>query len=142
MVDFFISKVLQDREFGSNVEYISTTTQALRQVANNPGGIYYGSAPAIIPQCTIKPLPIADKGEDFVAPYQEPLVPPSKCPQKRNQPNIEALRTAQYPLTHYLYVVFPQKEDGEQEIGQVYADFLLTSQGQKLISDTGFIPLD
>lgn len=142
MVNFFISKILQDREFGSNIEFISTTTQALRQVANNPGGIYYGSAPAIIPQCTIKPLPIADKGGDFIAPYQKPLVPTSECPQRRNQLDIEALRTAQYPLTHYLYVVFPQREDDEQEIGQVYADFLLTFQGQKLISDTGFVPLD
>ena len=141
MVDFFVSKILQDREFGSNVEFISTTTQALRQVANNPGSIYYGSAPAIIPQCTIKPLPIGDK-EDFVAPYQQPLITTSECPQRRNQPNIRALRTARYPLTHYLYVVFLQNENDKSQIGQAYADFLLTPQGQKLIAKTGFVPLD
>ena len=142
IVDFFVSKILQNRKFGSNVEFVATTTQALRQIANNPGGIYYGSAPAIIPQCTIKPLPLANREGDFVAPYQEPLVPVSECPQRRNKLNFPALRTARYPLTHYLYVVFFQNEENESQIGQAYADFLLTPQGQRLIAKTGFVPLD
>ena len=142
MVDFFSSKILRNQEFGSNVQFVSTTTQALRRLGNNPGGIYYGSAPAIVPQCTVKPLPLGEKEDDLVAPYQQPLVSPSDCPQRRNKLNIKALRTAQYPLTHYLYVVFLQNEADKSQIGQAYANFLLTPQGQKLISKTGFIPLD
>ena len=137
-----MAKILQNREFGSNVEFVSTTTQALRQLANNPGGIYYGSAPAIVPQCTVKPLPLGRKEDDLVAPYQQPLVPPSDCPKRRNKLNFKALRTAEYPLTHYLYVVFLQNEEEASQIGQTYANFLLTSQGQKLITKTGFICLD
>ena len=142
MVDFFVAKILQNREFGSNVEFVPTTTQALRQLANNPGGIYYGSAPAIVPQCTVKPLPLGRQEDDLVAPYQQPLVPPSDCPQRRNKLNFKALRTAEYPLTHYLYVVFLQNEGETSQIGQTYANFLLTPQGQKLINKTGFICLD
>ncbi len=142
MVDIFATKVLQHQPLGSNVEFISTTTQALRQLANNPGGIYYGSAPAIIPQCTVKPLPLAREGNSLVAPYQQPLISTSECPQRRNKLNAQALRTAQYPLTHYLYVIFRQGKDGKSPIGQAYANFLLTPQGQKLISKTGFVSLE
>ena len=141
MVDFFTSKILQNQEFGANVEFVSTTTQALRQLANNPGSIYYGSAPAIVPQCTVKPLPLGRQEDNLVAPYQQPLVPASECPKRRNRLNIKALRTAQYPLTLYLYVVFLQNEGDESQIGQAYANFLLTTQGQKLITKAGFIPV-
>ena len=142
IVDFFRSQILQNQEFGSNVEFVSTNTQALRQLANNPGGIYYGSAPAIVPQCTVKPLALGRSLDKLVAPYQQPLVSISDCPKRRNKLNIKALRTARYPLTHYLYVVFVQNQDDELQIGQAYANFLLTTQGQKLITKTGFIPLN
>ena len=142
IVDFINSKIFQNREMGSNVIFVPTATQALRQLANNPGGIYYDSTATIVPQCTVKPLPLGKQKNDLVAPYQQPLVPASECPQRRNRLNVKALRTAKYPLTHYLYVVFRQSEDGESQIGQAYADFLLTPQGQKLITKAGFVPLD
>ncbi len=141
-VNFINSKIFQNREMGSNVKFVPTATQALRQLANNPGGIYYDSTATIMPQCTVKPLPLGKQKNDLVAPYQQPLVPASECPQRRNQLNVKALRTAQYPLTHYLYVVFRQSEDGKSQIGQAYANFLLTPQGQKLITKAGFVPLN
>ena len=91
---------------------------------------------------TVKPLPLAEEGNNLVPPYQQPLVSTSECPQRRNKLNAQVLRTAQYPLTHYLYVIFRQGEDDKSPIGQAYANFLLTPQGQKLISKTGFVPLD
>lgn len=139
MVDFFSSQILEER-FRSNVRFIETTTEALRQIADDPGGIYYGSATAIIPQCTVKSLPLATE-KDLVAPYRQPLVSPAECPQKRNRLNTEALRNAHYPLTHYLYVVYIENDERSQ-IGRAYANFLLTPQGQKLIAQAGFIPLD
>ena len=138
---FFTAKILQNQEFSANVEFVSTTTQALRQLGNNLGGIYYGAAPAIVPQCTIKPIAIGDREDNLVTPYQQPLVSATECPRRRNQLNVKALRNAQYPLTHYLYVVFLQNEE-QNSVGQAYVNFLLTPQGQKLIAKTGFIPLD
>ncbi len=142
IVDFINSKIFQNREMGSNVIFVPTATQALRQLANNPGGIYYDSTATIVPQCTVKPLPLGKQENNLVAPYQQPLVPASECPQRRNRLNVKALRSAKYPLTHYLYVVFRRSEDGESQIGQAYANFLLTPQGQKLITKAGFVPLD
>jgi phosphate transport system substrate-binding protein len=142
MVDIFQSKILQNQQFGFNVQFVSTTTQALRQLADNPGGIYYDSTAAIIAQCTIKLLPLGLEKNDLVAPYQQPFVPPDECPQRRNKSNFKALRTAQYPLTNYLYVVFLEDKGNKSQVGQAYANFLLTPQGQKLIAKTGFVPLD
>ncbi len=142
MVDFFAAQILQNRDFGSHVSFVATTTQALRQLANNPGGIYYGSAATILRQCTVKSLSLGHKKDDLVAPYQNPLVATSDCPQQRNKLNIKALRTAEYPLTHYLYVIFLHNEAESSSIGQDYANFLLTSQGQDLITKAGFIALD
>ena len=141
IVDFINSKIFRNQEMGSNVQFVPTATQALRQLANDPGGIYYDSTATIVPQCTAKPLALGESKNNLIAPYQQPLVSASECPQRRNRLNIQALRTAQYPLTHYLYVVFRQTEEGS-EIGKAYANFLLTPQGQKLISKAGFIPLD
>ena len=148
-VDFIDSKILSDRtdaqlterEMGSNVRLVPTATQALRQLSNDPGGIYYDSTATIVAQCTVKPLTLGEFANNLIAPYQQPIVPASECPQRRNRPNIQALRTAEYPLTHYLYVVFRQGEE-DSEIGRAYANFLLTPQGQKLISKAGFISLD
>ena len=84
IVDFFTSKILKNQQFGSNVAFVPTTTQALRRLASDRGGIYYGSAAAIIAQCTVKPLPLADE-RDLVAPYQLPLVSASECPHRRNK---------------------------------------------------------
>jgi phosphate transport system substrate-binding protein len=142
IVDLFRMKILQNQQFGLNVEFVPTTTQALRKLANNPGGIYYDSTATIIPQCSIKLLPLGLRRDELVAPYQQPLVPAADCPKKRNKLNIQAVRTAQYPLTHYLYVVFLENKDNQEQIGQAYANFLLTPQGQKLITKTGFVPLD
>jgi len=93
-VEFFIDQVLEKADFGSNIQYIYSTTSALRKVSQNPGGIYYASAPEVVPQCGIKTLPLGKSENKLVAPYQEPSIPSSQCPQKRNQLNELAFQQA------------------------------------------------
>ena len=140
-VEFFQEDILGEHEFGSNVKYVATTTEALRQLADDLGGIYYDSAPVILPQCTIKLLPLGQKPGRFIAPYQEPWITPAQCPDRRNKLNIKAFQTAKYVFTHYLYVVIKQNGGIEEQVGEAYANFLLTPQGQRLIAKAGFIPL-
>lgn len=138
-IEFFAENVLEG-QFGTNVQFIPTTTQALREVANNPGGIYYASAPEIVPQCTVKPLPLSGTNE-MVAPYQEPFVPLSQCPQKRNQLNTAAFQSGQYPITRRLFVIVQQNGQSDQQAGLAYANLLLTTQGQELITKAGFVSI-
>ncbi|NJK38749.1 MAG: PstS family phosphate ABC transporter substrate-binding protein [Oscillatoriales cyanobacterium RM2_1_1] len=138
-IEFFVDNILDGEAFGANVEFIPTTTQALRQVSQNLGGIYYASAPEVVDQCTIKPLPVGSKPDQLVPPYQEPFVPPEACPAQRNQLNASAFRTGEYPITRRLFVIIKQNGQVDQQAGETYANLLLTEQGQALIEETGFV---
>ena len=140
-VNFFTENLLQDEDFGANVEFISTTTEALKKIADNPGGIYYASAPEIVPQCTIKSLPIGRKADDLVAPYQEPFVPLSQCPGQRNQLNRAAFQSGEYPITRRLFVIVKQNSQDDEQAGIAYANLLLSAQGQDLIAKAGFVSI-
>ncbi len=140
-VEFFAENILEGMDFGSNVQFISTTTQALRTVAANPGGIYYASAPEVVSQCTVKPLPLGREATEFVPPYQEPFVELSQCPQQRNQLNTAAFQSGKYPITRRLFVIVKQDGDIDQQAGEGYAKLLLTAQGQELIAKAGFVSI-
>lgn len=136
--ELFVQDILAGQPIGSHVEFVATTTQALQKIADNPGGIYYASAPEVVPQCSIKPLPLGRQMGKFVPPYQEPFVPQSQCPNRRNQLNIEAFQSGQYPITRNLFVVIKQNSH-EQQAGEAYANLLLTEQGQAQITQAGFV---
>ena len=139
-VELFVEQILNNKGFGSNVEFISTTTEALRRLASNPGAIYFASAPEVVPQCTIKPLPIGNQAGQFVAPYQGSLVSLSQCQSGQpNQVNVEAFQNGQYPITRNLFVVVKQNGQADEQAGIAYANLLLSKQGQELISKTGFV---
>ncbi|MBD2244144.1 PstS family phosphate ABC transporter substrate-binding protein [Nostoc sp. FACHB-888] len=138
-VEFFVENVLNKENFGANVSYIGTTTEAVRKVAVNNGAIYYASAPEIVPQCTIKSLPIGRSSGQFVPPYQEPFVAQSECPSKRNQLNSQAFRSGDYAITRNLFVIVKQNGQTDQQAGEAYANWLLTPQSQKLIEKAGFV---
>ena len=138
-VEFFVNNILEKEEFGQNVEKITTTTEGLRKVAQNKGGIYYASAPEVVGQCGIKPLPVGRTQSNLIPPYKEPYIPASDCPQKRNQLNVDAFRSDEYPMTRRLFVVVKKNDQIDEEAGVAYANLLLTDQGQKLISKAGFV---
>ncbi|UBF24051.1 PstS family phosphate ABC transporter substrate-binding protein [Kovacikia minuta CCNUW1] len=140
-IELFVEEILQGGAFGANVQTVSTTTEALRKLAANPGGIYFASAPEVVPQCTIKPLPLGRRSGEYVPPYRETLVAPSQCPGQRNQLNVEAFQSGQYPITRSLYVVVKQNGRVEEQAGEAYANFLLTNQGQELIARSGFVKI-
>jgi phosphate transport system substrate-binding protein len=138
-VEFFISNVLQEESFGSTVELVPTTTQALRRLSDSPGGIYYASAPEVVPQCTVKPIPVGRTADQLVPPYQEPLIRPEDCPAQRNQLNNAAFQNGDYSLTRRLFVIIKQNGQQDQQAGEAYAQMILTDQGQDLIEQAGFV---
>ncbi|MBW4476914.1 MAG: PstS family phosphate ABC transporter substrate-binding protein [Tolypothrix brevis GSE-NOS-MK-07-07A] len=140
-VEIFVQDILGGQGFGANVEFVSTTTQALEKVSLSLGAIYYASAPEVVPQCSIKPLPLGRTQQQYIAPYQEPFVTASLCPGKRNKLNIEAFQSGSYPITRNLFVVVKQNGQIEQQAGVAYANLLLTEQGQELITQTGFVKI-
>ncbi|MGL5081250.1 MAG: PstS family phosphate ABC transporter substrate-binding protein [Microcoleaceae cyanobacterium] len=140
-VEFFKDNILGGEDFSSNIVFIPTTTRALRAVSEDPGGIYYASAPEVVDQCTVKTLPIGLKADQLVPPYQEPLVPSEACPDQRNRLNASGFQTGDYPITRRLFVIVKQNGQVDQRAGEAYAELLLTEQGQDLIEQTGFVRL-
>lgn len=140
-VEFFIDTVLRGESLGSRVEIVETTTLALRKVANNLGGIYYASAPEVVPQCTVKTLALGKNSDELVTPYRPPLILPAQCPTLRNKLNQTAFSQRDYLLTRQLYVIIKENEQREQQAGEAYADLLLTNQGQDYIAEAGFVKI-
>ena len=136
-----VDSVLPNQPFGSNVQYVYSTTEALRKVSSTPGGLYYASARAVVPQCSVKPLPLGRTPNQLIPSYREPLVPLEQCPRQRNQLNVEVLKNGSYPITNNLFVIVKQNQGREQQAGVAYTKLLLTEQGQKAIEQAGFIGL-
>lgn len=141
-VELFTEQILAGQTFGSGVQFIPTTTEALRKLASSPGGIYFASAPEVVPQCTVKPLPLGSQAGQFIAPYQGSLVPESQCKSgQTNQLNIQAFQSGQYPITRNLFIVVKQDGKTDEQAGNAYANLLLSSQGQEAIAKAGFVRL-
>lgn len=138
-IEFFEENVLGGEKFAENVQFISTTTQALQELAKNRGGIYYASAPEVVGQCGVKPLPLGRKSNQLIPPYQQPFVPLEQCPQQRNQINTAAFQSGEYPITRRLFVIVKQNGQNDQQAGEAYAKLLQTNQGQELITKAGFV---
>jgi phosphate transport system substrate-binding protein len=136
-VDLFIESVLNGQSFGSGVQFVDTTTQALQSLGNAPGGIYFASAPEVVPQCTVKPIAIGRTSGQFVSPYQGNWVPKEQCPAQRTQLNPQVFRDSSYPLTRNLYVVF--RADASGKAGEAYANLLLSGEGQGFLERVGFV---
>ncbi|MEB3309890.1 MAG: substrate-binding domain-containing protein [Snowella sp.] len=140
-LDFFQENVLQGEKFTEKIKIVRDTTQGLRSVSGAPGGIYYASASMVVPQCTVKALPIGRTLTSLVPPYQGSFVPESECPAKRNQINREAIKSGQYPITRRLFVIIKENGQIDEQAGNAYANLLLTEQGQNLIEQAGFIKI-
>ncbi|MCJ8278411.1 MAG: substrate-binding domain-containing protein [Rivularia sp. ALOHA_DT_140] len=96
--EFFVKEVLDSEELGENIELVNTTTEGLQKVEKNPGAIYYASAPEVVPQCSIRTLPIGQTSNNFVSLYKKPFISAQKCKEEKkrnnyNQVNVEELRS-------------------------------------------------
>ncbi len=138
---FAENSVLNQQVLSSSIHYVYSTTQALRLVSQNPGGVYYASARAVVPQCSVKSLPLGRTPNHLISPYRDPLVSPQQCPHQRNQLNIEAIKTGSYPISSSLFVITKRNKGQQQQAGEAYTRLLLTDQGQKAIEQAGFIPV-
>ena len=138
-IEFFMENVMGGEAFASNVQFMRTTTLALREVGSRLGGIYYASAPEIVGQCSVTPIAIAGQTNRLIPPYREPFVPAQDCPTRRNHVNAAAFQSGEYPLTRRLFVIVKENAQIDQQLAEAYATLLLTEQGQALIEQAGFV---
>jgi len=61
------------------------------------------------------PSPLKRQSKELIS-YQEPVVPLSQCPRERNQLNVAAFQSGQYPLPQ-LFVIVKQNGQSDQQAG-------------------------
>ncbi|MDF5709351.1 MAG: substrate-binding domain-containing protein [Nostoc sp. S4] len=137
-VIFSDSNNLKEQALSSNVQYVYSTTEAVRQLSKTSGGVYYASARSVVPQCSVKALPLRLTSGELISPYRGSSVSPENCLRQRNQVNTEDIKNRRYPITTDLFVIIKQNKGREQQIGDAYSKLLLTSEGQKAIGRAGF----
>lgn len=126
---------------GAPFTTIASTTEAIRRVAHDSGGISWASAPLVVPQCGIKVLPLGLSPNQWISPYQKPEVSSADCTDKiHNQVNAEIFRNAQYPWRRSLSIVVIEDNSDRQKAGEAYAKMLMTQQGQSLLQESGYAP--
>lgn len=138
-VEFFNNSVMAGEAFGANVQYVHSTTPGLRAVANDLGGLYFASAPEVVPQCIVKTLPLGQTNNQLIAPYEMPSVPPAQCPNQRDRLANDAFRNGSYPITRRLFVIVKKNGQADQQAGEAYAELVLTQEGQTLVEQAGFV---
>lgn len=138
-VSFFVEDVLGDRPLSTHVRLVLTSTQAIQTLRAEPGGIYYASAPVVIPQCGVKALSVGREAGRWVNPVRQPAVPPTQCPAQRNRLNLDVLQSQDYPLTRYLYVVTSDRSPEDERIGKAFVELVLSERGQQLVTEAGFV---
>lgn len=139
--NYFLESILRTETFGENVLFVGDTTTGLRQVLDDPGGIYYASAPEIVDQCSIYAIPIApqEQPDNFVTPFASPWRTGEACLEQENTVNKIAFRDGSYPLTRRLFVIVKTDGGDDEAAGRAYANMLLSAEGQALIEQAGFV---
>ncbi|MBV6624728.1 MAG: substrate-binding domain-containing protein [Rivularia sp. (in: Bacteria)] len=155
-VEFFYGNVLRGENFSNSLENVRDTTQGIRKVSQNPGGIYYGSASEIVNQCSVKAVKLGNTKDNMIAPYKQPLISPPDCKQKPNQVDIDKLSSNdEYPITRTLYIIYKHssinpdpdlKEDFKlaqaKKAVEAYTKLIKTDEGKQLIKEAGFLPVN
>ena len=111
-------------------------------------GVGFGLLSRVFNQCAVYPLALGKKGEEVqplvqqVGKQVEPIEPTiDLCNDKGSYwPNVEAFKSASYPLIYRLVLVYP-KDETRAIAGKKFAELLKTDEGQRLLSEAGLVSL-
>ncbi|MEI7661536.1 MAG: phosphate ABC transporter substrate-binding protein [Bacteroidota bacterium] len=114
---FFKDNVVKT-DYAASCQTLPGTAAVVNAVAKDKYGIGYGGAAYAsgVKHCMVKK---DDKSPAFVA-------------------NAETVKSGQYPITRYLYMYLCNRPTGEIK---AYIDWILSPEGQKLVSEIGYFPV-
>ena len=114
---FFKDNVVKT-DYAASCQTLPGTAAVVNAVAKDKYGIGYGGAAYAtgVKHCMVKK---DDKSQAFVA-------------------NAETVKSGQYPITRYLYMYLRNRPTGETK---AYIDWILSPEGQKLVTEIGYFPV-
>ena len=117
--EFFKEHVLNKKNYGSSVLLMPATGAIVQSVSQTKGAIgYIGLA---YMEKTAKALKVSfDNGKTFV------------------EPTVEGAKNKTYPITRPLYYYYLSTSE---KAVKPFVDFILSGEGQKIVSGIGYVPL-
>ncbi len=125
---FFKEHVLKNGDYSPDCQTMPGTSAVANAVSKDPGGIGYGGAAYYMSNTQLRIISVKkdDKSE---------AVNPVKADGKLDY---EAAWTGRYPIARYLYMYTGFKPKGAIKS---YIDWILSPEGQKVVEEVGYIPL-
>lgn len=115
--EFFKEKLLNNKNYGTSILMMPATGAVVQSVSQTKGAIGYVGFAYI--EKNIKTLKISyDKGKTFV------------------EPTIENAKSKAYPVVRPLYYYYLTKDESKVK---AFIDFILSAEGQKVVSNVGYI---
>jgi phosphate transport system substrate-binding protein len=118
--EFFKEHVLNRKNYATTVLSMPSTGAIVQSVSQTKGAIGYVGMAYV--DNSVKALKVSfDKGKTFVA------------------PSMQAAKDKTYPITrplYYYYLISKEKQV------KPFIDFVLSAEGQKLVKDEGYVPLN
>lgn len=110
------------------------------------GAIGFGTVSQVFGQCSVYPLAVGDRSNEFVQPLiqdnGQPINPATDLCNKKGgyRPNYQVFQSDRYPLAYPLAVIF-RRDNRRAAIGDRFAEILKTRESQQLLTKTGIVPL-
>jgi phosphate transport system substrate-binding protein len=114
---YFKEHVLDNEDFAATAQTLPGTAAVINAVSKDPGGIGYGG---IAYAEGVRSIKVAAEGAEPVA------------------PSMENATSGKYPLSRFLSIYSVGEPKG---IAKEYIDFVLSSEGQRLVEGVGYYPL-
>lgn len=115
---FFKDHVLDGRDFAASCQTLPGTAAVVNAVSRDPNGIGYGGAAYAK---GIREVPVKkDAGSPALVATPE------------------TIKNGSYPVSRFLYFYTRTKPAGE---AKAFVDWVLSAEGQKVVSDVGYFPL-
>jgi phosphate transport system substrate-binding protein len=117
--EFFKEHVLNKKNFAQSALLMPATGAIVQSVSQTKGAIGYVGLAYL--EADIKPLKVSyDQGKTFV------------------QPNVENAMNKTYPISRPLYYYYL---NSTAKAVQPFVDFILSTEGQKIVKEVGYVPV-
>lgn len=118
--EFFKEHVMNKKNYASNVLSLPATGAIVESVSQTKGAIGYVGLAYL--EKNIKPLKVSfDEGKNFTA------------------PSMEAAKAHTYPIARPLYYYYLSSKEASIK---PLVDFILSDQGQKIVAEVGYVPIN
>ncbi len=118
--DFFKENVLNRKNYTSSMLNMPATGAIIQSVSQTPGAIGYVGLAYVSKE--VKDLAVSyDKGKTYI------------------NASVENAKNKTYPIVRPLFYFYPTAKD---KMVKPFVDFILSAEGQKIVSDVGYISLN